>query len=240
MNITYMEHSGFYVEMSTADFLFDYFKGTLPARDEKKPLLVFVSHRHHDHYNPAIFELYHEYPNTKYILSDDIPENEYRKEALYSITKISENETRTFAITEEETIQIETLHSTDEGVAFLITYEDQKIYHAGDLNLWIWEGESADYNGTMRRDYFVELEKLRDREIDVAFVPLDPRQETDAFLGLESFLSYTRSKHIFPMHTWGNYDIIEDFLHKHPKYESNIKKIIHAGQHFVIEDKKTT
>ena len=237
MNITYLEHSGFYVEMSTADLLFDYFKGKIPKRDAKKPLLIFASHNHYDHYNPAIFDLAYECPNTKYILSNDISENEDTKGAVYSVTKIGKNERHTISVTEEEQLQVETLHSTDEGVAFLISYEGQRIYHAGDLNLWIWEGESAEYNDAMRRDYFKELEKLRDKEIDVAFVPLDPRQEEDAFGGLKSFLSYTRSKHVFPMHTWDNYSIIEAFLDKHPQYESKVKRITHAEQHFVIEEK---
>ena len=31
--------------------------------------------------------------------------------------------------------------STDECVAFLIETEGKWIYHAGDLNNWVWDGE---------------------------------------------------------------------------------------------------
>jgi L-ascorbate metabolism protein UlaG (beta-lactamase superfamily) len=54
MKITYIGHSGFFVEMEDACFLFDYYKGTIPETDGNKKMYVFVSHRHHDHYNEEI------------------------------------------------------------------------------------------------------------------------------------------------------------------------------------------
>ena len=57
MKITYIGHSGFFVEMEDACFLFDYYKGTIPETDGNKKMYVFVSHRHHDHYNEEIFRL---------------------------------------------------------------------------------------------------------------------------------------------------------------------------------------
>ncbi len=51
MQVTHIFHSGFFVETAQADFLFDWWKGTLPARaDQRKPFYVFVSHSHGDHY----------------------------------------------------------------------------------------------------------------------------------------------------------------------------------------------
>ena len=55
---------------------------------------------------------------------------------------------------------METLRTTDEGVAFLVTCKDKRIYHAGDLNWWHWEEESIDYNRQMRKDYQREIRKL--------------------------------------------------------------------------------
>ena len=58
MQITHIFHSGFFVETEQADFLFDWWKGTLPARtDHRKPFYVLVSHSHGDHFNPDIFGL---------------------------------------------------------------------------------------------------------------------------------------------------------------------------------------
>ena len=55
LKITYIEHSGFLLETENAVFLFDYYKGALPQINPQKPLFVFVSHKHGDHYNPDIF-----------------------------------------------------------------------------------------------------------------------------------------------------------------------------------------
>ena len=56
MNITYICHSSFLVETAVCYYLFDYYKGALPPLKTDKPILVFASHSHSDHYNPAVFE----------------------------------------------------------------------------------------------------------------------------------------------------------------------------------------
>lgn len=63
--------------------------------------------------------------------------------------------------------------------------DDRIIYHAGDLNWWHWEEESEYYNEQMRMDYQKEIHKLKNIRIDVAFVPLDPRQEEQYYWGLD-------------------------------------------------------
>ena len=57
MKITYIHHSAFLVETESAYLLFDYFQGKLPEFSEEKPLYVFASHRHPDHFSKVIFEL---------------------------------------------------------------------------------------------------------------------------------------------------------------------------------------
>ena len=73
MTVTYIGHSGFLLETEDAYFLFDYFKGTIPELKNNKSIIVFSSHRHHDHFNPEIFELIKIYPDIRYVLSYDIP-----------------------------------------------------------------------------------------------------------------------------------------------------------------------
>lgn len=51
MKVTYIHHSSFLVETDENYFLFDYFEGELPEFKEDKPLLVFASHRHGDHFH---------------------------------------------------------------------------------------------------------------------------------------------------------------------------------------------
>ena len=57
IKVTYLDHSGFLVELEDAYFLFDYYKGRLPQIDLEKKMFVFVSHVHHDHYRKDIFNL---------------------------------------------------------------------------------------------------------------------------------------------------------------------------------------
>ena len=57
MTITYLNHSGFFVELDRVCLLFDYWRGRLPEPVAGKTLLAFASHSHHDHYNEEIFDL---------------------------------------------------------------------------------------------------------------------------------------------------------------------------------------
>ena len=73
MKITHICHSCFLVELSHTLLLFDYFQGPLPVLDSEKALFVFSSHRHHDHYSPAVWELSESHPNVFYVLDENIP-----------------------------------------------------------------------------------------------------------------------------------------------------------------------
>ena len=70
MNVTYIQHSGFSVDFADMMLVFDYWMGeiTIP---EDKPVYVFVSHAHHDHFNEEIFEWERSGVDIRYILSDD-------------------------------------------------------------------------------------------------------------------------------------------------------------------------
>ncbi|MBQ2202695.1 MAG: MBL fold metallo-hydrolase [Clostridia bacterium] len=73
MQIDYLGHSGFLVETETALLLFDYYRGALSFLEKKpkeKPLFVFVSHAHADHFNPFIFKIGGR--NVTYLLSFDL------------------------------------------------------------------------------------------------------------------------------------------------------------------------
>ena len=76
MKVTFIEHSGFMVEMEQNVLLFDYYQGEIPSFDGSKTLYVFASHSHADHYNSAIWKLKEQYRDIHYILSDDIKDNE--------------------------------------------------------------------------------------------------------------------------------------------------------------------
>lgn len=191
MKITYIYHSGYAVEFEHAVLIFDYYKGALPKWDKQKAVYVFVSHNHYDHFNKKIFEWEREYDHITYILSDDVPVKP-RVNQVFSIKPREELLV--------DALQIKALRSTDEGVAFLITYGDICLYHAGDLNWWHWEEESHVYNEMMRRNYQYEIRLIEGTRIDAAFVPLDPRQEAQYYWGIDWFMRNTDTKAVFPMH----------------------------------------
>lgn len=79
MKVTYIYHSCFLAETAECYYLFDYYKGALPALNTEKPLLVFVSHSHQDHYNPAVFAMLRQMSMKKVgvILPNDIKPRNY-------------------------------------------------------------------------------------------------------------------------------------------------------------------
>ena len=127
----------------------------------------------------------------------------------------------------EDGTVVETLLSTDQGVAFLLITPEGVIYHAGDLNDWYWEGEPDQDNRSMTGRYRAEIDRIRGKEVDIAFVPLDPRQEKDYARGMLYFLKQVQAKHVFPMHYWDKPQIMETFLREYPAYEARIENPEH-------------
>ena len=185
MKVTFIEHSGFMVEMEQNVLLFDYYQGEIPSFDGSKTLYVFASHSHADHYDPAIWKLKEQYKDIHYILSDDIKDNE---DAV--VMKAHEKK-------EVAGIEIETLRSNDMGVAFLVKVEGKTIYHAGDLNWWHWNGEPEEDNEYYKKTFQDEMKYLEGKKIDLAFMLLDPRQEDKYCWGMNYFLEHTDSKVVF-------------------------------------------
>ena len=146
MKITYIHHSSFLVEMEQAALLFDYFEGKVPEIEADKPLIVFASHRHSDHFSAEIFRLAEKHPKIWYVLSDDIWKQRVPKPWLERTCFVGPKTELSLMENVGLPVVIRTLASTDEGVAFLIEAEGKRIFHAGDLNNWVWEGEPEEEN----------------------------------------------------------------------------------------------
>ena len=221
MNVTYIHHSGFLIETNRFYYLFDYESGDLPYLNTDKPIYVLSSHSHQDHYNSHIFSLLKN-KGMKYIkaiLSDDI-------EIPKDVDTLQVSPHNTYEL--DKNLKLFTLKSTDLGVAFLIEDEELLIYHAGDLNDWIWEDESEEYNQQMTTDYQHEIyilsKQLNNRIIDLAFVVLDPRQEKDYDKGICYYIENIETHIIYPMHYWDQPSIIDQFINEHPQYINKIYK----------------
>lgn len=215
MKVTYIFHSGFLMETPQSYYIFDYYKGALPPLRPDKPAVVFSSHGHGDHYNPEIFQMLKDMgmQHILGVLSKDIPTKKYPADT--QIIKVHGR--REYALPGGESL--ETLISTDEGVAFVLDTGFGVIYHAGDLNDWTWEGESDSSNRQMRGSYRSHIDSLKGKTIDYAFLPLDPRQEKHYADGMAYFLSVVSPRAVFPMHYWQQPDVINRFLSEYPQYK---------------------
>lgn len=209
-------HSGFLVETDQVYMLFDWYTGQLPEMRADKPLFVFVSHSHGDHYSRKIFYLPAEY----FILSNDIdvsagafPKGKGRwcskgvsdrKAAEWNIEEriipMGPHEKRSIQIP-NESMNIETMSSNDLGVAFAVELsgagENVRIYHAGDLNNWWWDGDAEDRQ--LEEHYHRELERIKGRHFDVAMIPYDLRLKEPGY-GVRDFLRYCSADRIYGMH----------------------------------------
>lgn len=211
MKITYIYHSCFSIELQNAILIFDYFKGNIPEFDKEKDIYVFASHKHHDHFSLSIFEAFKDYPKVTFILSNDIKLNDNYLEkngidpkVKDKIIHVRSNETYTI-----DHIELQTLKSTDEGVAFCVQVEEKSIYHAGDLNWWHWSGESDDYNLNMENQFKKQIDLLKNKYFDIAFLPVDARQEDYFWWGFDYFMKLTNTSVVFPMHFWEDYTVID-------------------------------
>jgi len=235
MKLTYLAHSGCLLELDSLCLLFDWWKGELPPLPDK-PLLVFASHAHSDHFTPAIFALDDGTRDVNFLLGHDIHLSPSRREkwgvseaTAAKCTRMHGNERL-----ELPGVTIETLPSTDEGVAFIVTAEEKTILHAGDLNWWHWEGEPDPWNPDMERDFKAYAEPLRGRRLDLAMLPLDPRLEENGFLGPDWFLRLAEVERFFPIHLWQKYGFVEAFLARFPEYREKTLLPTADGQVFEL------
>ncbi|MCC3867207.1 MBL fold metallo-hydrolase [Terrisporobacter mayombei] len=227
MKITYIHHSSFVVELKNCILLFDYFQGNLPEFNNDKKLYVFSSHSHHDHFNKNIFKLKRIHPDVTYILSNDINATESK-----NIRLIDANEKLVI-----DNLEIETLQSSDLGVAFIVKIENKTIYHAGDLNWWHWEGENSPEENTYAENLFKNsIDKIKGINIDVAFLPLDSRQGNQYYLGFDYFMRNTNTKIAFPMHFWSNHSLVKTFKASNHalNYKDKILEINHNNEEFQL------
>jgi len=213
MRVTYLNHSGFFIEGESHCLLFDYYQGELPEVPAGKSLTIFASHHHEDHYSPEIFKYGERTPGTRYLLGCDITLNAANRQKVGITDEILARCDRMHKddVFVRNGITVRALRSTDMGVAFLAEFEGKRIYHAGDHNLWIWH-EDATFDRSQIAKFYEEIEKLRGIAIDAAFLPLDPRLGAEYWRGFDAFARLIEPMRMFPMHMIEDYDIIRRFL----------------------------
>lgn len=204
MHITYLQHSGFIVELPDAVLVFDYYRDpahVLPhvlKQNPAKPVVFLVSHHHPDHFNPEIFDLAQDHKRV-YILSNDILAKRIPTDlAVQGMSRgdVVENL--------PGNISVRAYGSTDKGVSFLVTTSSgRKIFHAGDLNDWHWQDESSEREVRKADNAFMTiLNRFADENphLYVAMFPVDHRMGTDYARGARLFLAKVTVDNFFPMH----------------------------------------
>ncbi len=224
VKITYILHSCYVVEFETFNFVFDYYDGEIQELLGKKKTYFFASHVHSDHYSPKVFQQGRASRGDCYILSKEIGESEKKpSELVDSILYVDEN--HEYQIGD---VKINTFHSTDVGVAFLIEYDGKKIFHAGDLNWWHWNGEPDEFNKGMKRDFKAEVAKIKqtlkekdrsNESIDIGFLLLDTRMENASDWGMMYYMNELSFQHVFPMHFFSDtFEICKVFEDNHTEF----------------------
>lgn len=216
MKITYIFHSGFAIETERCLLIFDYFmdpeeviKKLLPT---DKPVYVFSSHFHEDHFNKEIFEWREEYPTCKftYILSKDILKHRRADKDQADIWMVKGSTWN------DGNISVHATGSNDSGVSWIVETDGKRIFHAGDLNNWYARFLTDDYaGGTIYSEEFGEIDPLKDEKLylgelkdikkitdsfDVVMFPIDGRIGNGYTRGARQFIDHFKVGLFIPMH----------------------------------------
>jgi L-ascorbate metabolism protein UlaG (beta-lactamase superfamily) len=201
LEITHLHHSGFLLSFTDKIIIIDAFT-PIPEHllSQDKKIFFFATHSHSDHYSSEIFDYETNYDCT-YILSSDIHTQTRRNVFFMDL----------FESMDIENMHIETYGTTDQGTSFYIEVESWHIFHAGDLNWWHW-AKRFDEAALIREetDFKREVDKLTDKSIDIAFVPVDPRLDEYYYLAAEYFIETIKPKILIPMHFRDQFQICLD------------------------------
>jgi len=222
MKVEYIYHSGFTIETENYFLVFDYYKGDIELSNKKT--IVFSTHGHSDHFNPTILSWLEKNPHILYVFSSDI-----KTEPSNNIYFMDPDESLKLY-----DIEIESYGSTDLGLSLLIKVDGQTIFYAGDLNWWYWDDDSEEEKLSMEKDFKDEIEKVRGKNIDLAFFPVDPRLEDNFHLGGEYLINTLKPKTFIPMHFGDNYDATSKFIHKINDPSTTIVEISKKNEIFKI------
>lgn len=234
IQITYLNHSGFSVEIGKTMLVFDYFPadqaepedpGVLTGLDLAKyeDVLVFVSHAHPDHFDPRIYD-WEKNAKCTYVLSYDIP-GRYKGNRLHVGEKFDHKD-----------VHVEAFDSTDEGVSFLVEIGGYTIFHAGDLNLWHWREESSLHDIELAEQAFYRAVKpLEKRQIDIAFFPVDPRQGALYDAGANYFVMAVKPRVLIPMHWQGRADVALDYARRTRNRRVQVIALVKRGESITLE-----
>lgn len=198
VDLYFLHHSGFMLELETMILVFDYYLDPLKRLEDRlektdKPVYFFVSHVHGDHFNRAIRKF--EKRASGYFLHRDC-HLALADESLLHEMDVGET-------VNEGPLSVHMYGSTDAGGSYMVEEEGLTIFHAGDLNWWHWAGEGDSENREARDWFFRELSCIKEKEVDIAMLPVDARQQAAREWGVKAYLSHFSAGLLIPMHAFG-------------------------------------
>ena len=195
MTLTYIFHSGFVLETERSILIFDYWLDlngvVLPFLKKDKPIYVFSSHFHEDHFNSAIFEWRKQHKNITYILSKDIYKHRRatKEDADVWLAK--------GGAWSDDTLSVWALGSTDSGVSWIVETEGKP----GET-IYSEEFEEEIDPIAHEKQYLGELKDIRKitDSFDVVMFPVDGRIGNGYTLGGRQFIERFKVGLFVPMH----------------------------------------
>lgn len=250
MQVVFIHHSCFLVEIDDVVMIFDYFDGNkvdgysfsgkIPQYAPDTKIYLFASHSHKDHYDLDTLRWSEQYENIKYIFSKDIriSPNFLKKHGISPKVRDRVTFVSFWNDYEIDGIKIKTLKSTDSGVAYYVSYNGVNILHCGDLNDWRMEGAGELINGRMRKAFEHEINRISDLPINIAFVPMDPRIVNYQYNAVDYVLKNTDAQFVFPMHMWQDYSGIAEYKKRISNLgmADRVIEISRENQSFLFED----
>jgi L-ascorbate metabolism protein UlaG (beta-lactamase superfamily) len=227
--VTYVHQSSFLVETGSASLLFDFSGGIMPIFSEGKDIYVVITEKNPEHYSKFIYSLSEQYPNVRYLISSDVPMDDVPELVQEKTAFLTPNMTWNDGV-----VALETFGEDGKGLSIWCHVDGVDIYHSGDLNNWYWSEGKGDPEA--KKLYDEVLEKLAGRHFDIAFIPVDPRLGDDYYRGLDDFMKKADASHIFPMHFWYDYSVIDKVkaLPCSEAYRDRIANIESEDDYFVF------
>jgi hypothetical protein len=230
----YGGQSGFIIETQEETFVFDWYRSSMPQLNKEKPVYIFISHLHLDHYNPRIFTLMEEYDVPEIYLGYDRDETQTQgfldkiSPSVEDVLSCFKGEQR--LITDFGSVS--SLYSTDLGVAFVVKAGEHTFFHAGDLfwrphlsfNEFKQQGSDATldkYNMVVPsnertfKEYTHPLSEVG--PISYAMLPMDPRWSDYGMRTVRHYLEIADIKVFSPMHLWEKWDFTTDCISLYPE-----------------------
>lgn len=217
--LTYIHHDCFVFSDGRLNIVFDFFldplQGDAPlprfleTLDRDKPLYVVVSHHHKDHYDRSIFDWSRHFTDIRYILSNDtarFARHILSATSRYAGVKPDPERVSVLApgdVYEDALLRISAFGSTDIGNSYAVEISGTSLFHAGDLNAWIWKDESSEQEVN---EALAAFEKVvgdiakRFSRFDAMMFPVDSRIGSDWFTGASIMVRRFVAERFFPMH----------------------------------------